>query len=381
MSGKSGIYEELGVRRVINARGHPTVIGGNTPSAAVRAAMEEADEDFVDLGDLIDAVSGRVAGMLGIEAALVTPGCAAALALGAAACMTGNDLEKIERVPDVADMPHEFIIQRQLRVGYDRAITIPGGKLVEVGEPGGTRPEHIEAAIGPKTAGIHYLAGGLYDEPDERKDSVHIADVIDIAHSHDLPVIVDAAGQVYPTDRLSRYVKMGADIVCYGAKYFGGVNSSGLLTGKKELVRAAQSHSFVGFEADGIRAFGRVMKMDRQSVVAVYVALKEWLTMNHEDRISAYYPRLSAIRDALVGVEGVGVVDFPDRGLTEGLRIRIDGARASKTVQQLVDELYSGDPRIMVREHDEPDSLVIRIQTVNEGDEKIIARRLREILG
>ncbi len=174
---------------------------------------------------------------------------------------------------------------------------------------------------------------------------------------------------------------MGADIVCYGAKYFGGVNSSGLLTGKKELVQAARSHSFLGFEADKIRAFGRVMKMDRQSVIAVYVALKEWLTLNHEDRISAYYPRLSKIRDALVGVEGIGLADFPDRGLTEGLRIRIDGARASKTVHEVIDELDSGNPRIMVREDDEADSLVIRIQTVNEGDEKVIARRLQEILG
>ncbi len=51
-----------------------------------------------------------------------------------------------------------------------------------------------------------------------------------------MPIIVDAAGQVYPTDGLSKYVKMGADLVAYGAKYFGAVNSSGILTGRKDRI-------------------------------------------------------------------------------------------------------------------------------------------------
>ena len=380
MSGTSGLYRELGVRPVINALGHPTTLGGNTPSEAVREAMEEATTDYVEMIDLMDAVGERIADMLGVEAAMVTPGCAAALSLGAAACITGADLEKMERIPDVTGMPHEFIIQRQLRVIYDRALTIPGGRLVEVGEEDGTLPEHIEAAIGPDTAGIHYLAGGLYDHPDTRTDSVSLEKVIEIAHSNGLPVIIDAAGQVYPTDRLSRYPQMGADLVCHGAKYFGAINSSGLLTGKKELIDIARDHSFIGFETKHIRSFGRTMKMDRQSVVAVYAALREWLSTDHEERLNRYDVRLAPVRQTLEGIEGLDAVDFPGTGLVEGLRIRIDPQKAGRSAEDVVNELRGGDPKIWVREDDERGSFIIRMTTVEEGDEAVIADRVREIV-
>ena len=217
----ASIFEELGVRPVLNAMGNRTLLGGSTPSAAVRAMMDEAEEDYVHMGDLMDTVGLRIAEMIGAEAALVTSGCSAALAVGAAACMTGNDPEKIDQLPDTTGMPNEFIIQRQLRIKYDRCITIPGGKLVEVGDVEETRPEHIEAAIGPRTAGIHYLA------PGNRPGALPIEEVIRIGQAHNIPVIVDAAGEVYPTDKFGRYVKMGAKLAAYGAKYFGAVNSSG----------------------------------------------------------------------------------------------------------------------------------------------------------
>ena len=97
----SGIFEELGVRPVLNAQGNRTLLGGSTPSASVRALMEEAEEYYVDMGDLMDSVGQRIAGMLGVEAALVTSGCSAALAVGAAACMTGSDPAMIDRIPDI----------------------------------------------------------------------------------------------------------------------------------------------------------------------------------------------------------------------------------------------------------------------------------------
>ncbi|MDA1189107.1 MAG: hypothetical protein O2854_05450, partial [Chloroflexi bacterium] len=160
------LIEELGLTPVINALGHPTTIGGNTPSPSVQAAMQDILTDYVEMGELMEAVGERIAEMLGVEAALVTSGAAAALAVGAAAAMTGNDTAKMEQLPDTTGLPNEFVIQRQLRVIYDKAIEIAGGKLVEVGEEDGTTEEHITSAINSNTAGIHYLAGGLYDNPE-----------------------------------------------------------------------------------------------------------------------------------------------------------------------------------------------------------------------
>ena len=241
---KMSIYEELGVVPVVNAIGNRTLLGGNTPAAAVRAAMDESEEYYAFLDELSERVGEQIAGLLGIEAAMVTSGAAAALVLGAAACMAGDDDEKIEQLPDTGGMPHQFIIQKHLRLKYERCMTIPGGVLVEVGDEDGTRPEHVEDAIGPDTAAIHTLA-----QVAPRPGTLPVEELVRIGRARGIPVIVDAAGSVYPTGLLSRFVKMGCDLVAYGAKYYGSVNTSGLLTGRRNLVKAAFKQSFVGFEA------------------------------------------------------------------------------------------------------------------------------------
>ena len=392
----SSIYDELGVTPVLNARGNQTLLGGNTVSASVRAAMEEAEEYYVDMADLADAVGERIADMLGVEAALVTSGAAAALAVGAAACMTGNNEEKVERIPDTTGMPNEFIIQKLGRQRYDRSMTIPGGRMVEVGDEEETRPEQIEEAIGPSTAAIHHTAS--YDD---HPGVLPLAEVIRIGHARDIPIIVDAAGQVYPTENMSKYVKMGADLVAYGAKYFGAVNSSGILTGRKELVDAARSNSFIGFEANRARSFSRPMKLDRQEIVAVYAALRDWLTMNHEDRFASYDARMDILRAGLRGVDGVEAVDpeqwpyrrsdgafsfegaplFNAQAPYEELMIRVDPAKAGKSASEIVAELDAGNPSIKLRQH-EPDGdyFNIRMSTLKEGAEKLVAERIRDAL-
>jgi L-seryl-tRNA(Ser) seleniumtransferase len=378
------IYAELGVRPVLNAQGNRTLLGGSTPSPAVNAMMAEMGEYYVDLGELMDSVANHISEMLGVERALVTSGCSAALAVGAAACMTGDDPEKIKQIPDTTGLPYEFIIQRQLRVRYDRCMSIPGGKLVEIGNDEGTTVGDLEAAIGPNTAGVHYLA------PGNQPGALPIEEVIRVAHSHNVPVIVDAAGQVYPTDLLSKYVKMGADLVAYGAKYFGAVNSSGILTGRGELVDIARKHSFIGFEDSESGSFGRPMKVDRQEVVGVYAALREWLTTNHEDRFAIYEERIEGLKRDLGDIPHIELSNHshPPGSPAEGLLVHLDHRSLGKTAIDVVNELRDGNPSIWVRSpnarpDDYPEgqnSFVIRMPTLKEGGEKVIAQRLRDIL-
>ena len=375
MSASTHIYDDLGVTPVINAIGNRTLLGGNTPSEVVRAAMDESEDYYVDMRELSDRIGERISDMLGIEAALVTSGASASLALGAAACMTGTDVDKIEQVPDVTGMPHEFIIQKGLRVKYDRCMTIPGGKLVEVGDEDGTRPEHIEEAIGPNTAGIHYLA-----RPVPEPGTLPIEEVLEIAHSHDIPIVMDAAGRVYPTEFLSTYVKMGVDLVAYGAKYFGSVNSSGLLTGRKDLVEAAGMHSFIGFESSPVRSFGRPMKMDRQEVVAVYAALKAWLTMDHEERLAMVDARIDALRADLRDVASLSFVAVPEGQPGHDLWMRVDAEAAGKTADEVVQELRAGNPSIWVRQDGDEHHFSLNFIALKEGGERVIADRLREVL-
>ncbi len=160
------IYDEMGVRPVINATGHATVLGGSRVSDRVKQAMEEANKQFVVMKELLERSGQVIAGILGAEAAYVTSGCAGALTLSAAAVMTGKDLEKIRRLPRTAGMKNEIVIQKRHRYKYDRCLTITGAKLVEVGTQKGTTAEQLERAIGPRTAGRPLLLPlGAYSWP------------------------------------------------------------------------------------------------------------------------------------------------------------------------------------------------------------------------
>ena len=187
------VYEELGVRRVINAQGNRTVLGGSTPAGEVLDAMESANLQYVEMAELMDRSGEYIAGLLGAEGAYVTSGCGAALALSAAACIAGSDPDKVLQLPDVTGLKHEILIQKLQRYTYDRCLSSTGGKLVEVGDDDGCTAGQLESAITAKTAAVAYLV-----RPDESPGALSLEDTVETAHANGLPVIADAAAQNYP---------------------------------------------------------------------------------------------------------------------------------------------------------------------------------------
>jgi L-seryl-tRNA(Ser) seleniumtransferase len=307
---------------VINATGgQRTLLGGSALSPNVRQAMEDANRYYVDMEELLEVSGQVVAGLLGAEAAYITSGCCAALALGTAACMAGRDPVRLGQLPDVTGMRHEVLIQKGQRYKYDRCVTSSGARLVEVGDGSETSPEQIEAAIGERTV-------------------------------------------------------VGADLVGYGAKYFGAPNSTGVLCGRKDLVQAAASHGFIGFEASPYRSFGRPMKLDRQEIVAVVVALREWIAMDHQDRFESYARRVQRLQEALEGMPNVELA--PEGDPVTGLRIVLDERTLGKTVAEIASALQDGDPSIWVRA--QQGAITVSVRTLMDGDELVIANRLRELL-
>ncbi|MBI4532041.1 MAG: aminotransferase class V-fold PLP-dependent enzyme [Candidatus Latescibacteria bacterium] len=364
----SHIYQELGVKPVINAVGNMTLLGGSRLSPAVLETMVEANRHFVDMNELLDHAGQRIADLIGAEAAYVTPGCGAALTLGTAACITGDDPEKMERIPDTTGMRHEILIQRQQRYKYDRCVTVPGGVLVEM-----DGAEGLEAAIGPKTAAILYLA------PGRGEGIIPLHEVIRVGKRHGIPVIVDAASQVYPVEYMRSYPATGADLVCYGAKYFGAPNSTGVLCGRRDLVRAASQQGFIGFEAGAYRTFGRPFKLDRQEIVAVVVALREWVSMDHETRLAGSARRVRSLQQRLGGLPHVTVQPLPE-GMepATGLSLTLDEQALGKTAAEVVQTLREGNPSIWVDIYE--NALLLWMGTVYDGEEEIIATRLKELL-
>ena len=369
--GTSNVYDKLGVKPVINALGgNMTLLGGSILSPKVNQAMQEANRYYVDMKELLDRTGEIIAEILGAEAAYVTPGCAAAITLGTAGCMLVGAPDRVEQLPDATGLKHEVIIQNRQRYKYDRCVTVPGAKLVEVGDESGAKPEQIEADIGPLTAAIHYLA------PGGGNGVVPLEEVIQISKRHDVPIILDAAAHNYPVEILKKYTGMGVDLVCYGAKYFGAPNSTGVLCGRKDLVEAAALQGFIGFETSPHRTLGRPMKLDRHEVIAVVVALKEWVTMDHSLRFESYDNRAKNLQKELEGVSNVEAA--PQGNPASSLRVTLDEAALGKTAADISNALGEGNPRILASAHG--NAITFSSVTIMDDDVQIIADRLKNLL-
>lgn len=369
------IYAKIGARAVINAQGNRTVLGGSATVPEVTEAMAAVNDTYIEMAELLARSGEYIADLLGVEAAYVTSGCSAALAFSAAACMTGRDLDKIARIPDTTGMKSEIVIQKAQRYSYDRSFTVPGAKLVEAGDEDGCSREQLEAIIGDNTAAVAYLV-----RPGDPDSVLTLEQTVEIAHDAGVPVIADAAAQIYPLDYFRRNAQ-AADIACFGAKYMGAPQSSGFLCGKKELVDAASDQGFIAFQENGGASFGRPMKLDKQEVVGVVTAVERWLTINHEDRLLVFEERLESMRQELGGTPGVEAeIEKVPLYFGSHLSVTIDADVVGKTAQDIADELDSGSPRIAVSVVDDR-TLTATSHALNEGEELIVAERIRTAAG
>jgi D-glucosaminate-6-phosphate ammonia-lyase len=374
------VYEELGLIPVINCSGfHLTVLGGSILSPTVQQAMDDANRYFVDMKEMLHKSGKIIADLVSAEAALVTSGCSSAMLLAIAACMAGKDTEKAARLPDATGMKNEILIQSKQRYKYDRTLLNTGAKLIEVGDQNGTTLAEIEAAINEKTVAMHFVVSGNHE------GIVPLEELVHMGKQHNIPVIVDAAGQVYPVDSLRKNQIIGADLVAYSSKYFGGPNSTGFLAGRKDLVEAAVMHNFIGFEYGPPRTIGRAMKVDRQEVVAVVTALREWMSMDHEARFAVNKERAERLMAALADIPNITVSLHGDP--VAGVRIAFDETVIHKTTAEIADRLKAGNPSIwfhwdlnMYLQRQETNSMVFSVETIVDGDEPVIAKRLGEVL-
>ena len=184
------LYDEIGVTRVINASGSMTYLGGSLIAPEVLEKMNEAAGAFVVMEELMDWAGGGGARLTGAEAGMVTSGSAGGILLSCAACITGDDRQKMRQLP-VVEGKNEFVMQKHHRIGFDHAVGVAGGKIVEVGGEDGTELAQIEAALSEQTAAILHVV--LDPQP-----TVPLQDVAKLAHARGIPVIVDAAAELPP---------------------------------------------------------------------------------------------------------------------------------------------------------------------------------------
>ena len=372
------VFSHFGIKPVINCCGVYTDFGGSRLSPTVWAAMAEMNQDYAKLPEMFEATGERIASLMGAEAALVTPGAAAAIMLGTAACMAGMDGAISSALPAVTGPKNEVLIQAGHRYKYDRQVTLPGARLIEVGSENGTRLDQIESALSDTTAMFIYPAH-LEGKP----GTLSIDQVAAICKAREVPLFVDAAYMCYPTDLLPDYIRRGADLVAVSSKYFSGPNAGGFIMGKKTLIDAVTNVYFTRYESGDVLKYGRPLKMDRQIVAAVVLALEEWLETDHEKRLKAHADHASALEKSLQSIPGLALQPMcftlderlvPDPVNCLIVRFEEDGKLSADYLEE---RLAEGDCAVAAIR--EGEALIFALDVVTADEVTYVGRRIKEI--
>ncbi|MBW9115708.1 aminotransferase class V-fold PLP-dependent enzyme [Rhizobium cauense] len=364
------IRTKIGLRPVINVSGTMTSLGASIVVPQAVRAMEAILPQFVEINDLQRKASSVIARLTGGEAGFVTASCSAGISLAVAGAITGDNLLAIEKLPDVTSEKNEVLVQMGHVVSYgapvDQAIRLAGGKVVLVGQATSTHRFHMENAITDKTAAAVYVVSHHVVD----YGLLHLTEFIEIAHAKGVPVIVDAASEY----DLKLFLAQGADIALYSGHKFLGGPTSGIVAGKKELVRSAFLQNM---------GIGRGMKVGKESIYGVMAALEAWETRDHagiRERETGY---LNLWKDELSDRPGVTALIEPDptNNPLDRLRVVISAAEAHITAWDLAAALSRGDQPVIVRDHEvEHHHFYLDPCNLHPGQETIVAARLAEEL-
>ena len=372
-----GIYERLGVRRVIHASGTTTRYGGSLLRPEALEAMREASHTLVNLDELNAAAGAAIARMLGADAAFVTAGASSGLILQAAACIAGDDPSRITRLPDTRGMQNEIVIQRAHRFAYDQAYRVAGGVLVEIGLARRTQPYELEDAITERTAAVAYLISPFTSPP----GILSLAQTIEIAHRRGVPVIVDAASMLPPRENLTKFLRLGADLVSFsGGKGIRGPQSTGILAGRRDLVRA------VTLNASPNQALARAAKTSKEEIAGLVVALELFMAEDEAAEMKRYRDVCTTVVEKLADIPGLRVVleqDPVNRVLPHAV-VYFTEEWSGPSGQAVQVALAKGEPHIYVQQGAHQggyfDEIAVDPINLQPGDELVVAKRLREEL-
>ncbi len=367
----TSLYTSIGVRPVINARGTFTILTGSQSLPQVKEAMNQASRSYVQMDELMNGVSPRLAELTETPWGIVTAGCCAALTSFTAAVIAGTNPERMQRLPELTGLKSEVIIPAYSRNVYDHAIRMLGVKIVEV-----KTPAELEAAFNDRTA-LSYIYAGPGDE-----GPLGTKAVSEMASRHNVPVIVDAAaeGLTFPNVHLQR----GATAVAYsGGKCIRGPQAAGLLLGDKNLLQATWANSAPH------HAYGRSLKVGKEEIMGMLAAVEAWKSRDHEAEYRSWHSQLEFISSQVRAIPGVTTRVEEPEGLsnrTPSLHIEWDASQLGITGQEVSKMLMDSEPRIAlggasgVRPDKMKSSVTVTPWMMMPGDDKVVATRICSVL-
>jgi L-seryl-tRNA(Ser) seleniumtransferase len=287
--------------------------------------------------------------------------------------MAGTDPAKIAQLPVTDGMKNEAIMHRAHRNGYDQGVRAAGAKIIDIGYGGSALPYQLQAAINERTALVVYLMS-----PWASHGALSLPQTCEIAHAAGIPVLVDAAAMLPPANNLRRFISEGADLVTFsGGKGLMGPQSSGILAGRADLIRAAR------LNGNPSHSVGRAAKAAKEDIVGLIVALENYMQRDHDADTAMWRAQAEWMLERLDDFPGVSTGYLHDG--REHPVPRVELVFRSETginAHALVLALEEHDPRVFLFEPTgpsaRPNSIVINTQTMQPGEERIVVEALRE---
>jgi len=360
------------LREVINVAGTMTALGSCSVAPEVIEAMVEVLPKFVDMVDLQREACRVIQRVIGAEAGCVTSCAAAGIAVGVAACMTGPDMAKVEQLPDTTGLKNEVIIQQGHAVWFGATITqmvrLTGAKVIEIGDVNRAGVYQLEGAIRENTAAALYVVS----HHTVRYGLIALEEFCRVAHTHGIPVIVDAASE----SNMRSFIERGADLVCFSGHKFLSGPTSGIIAGRRDLIEACLYHQYYGI--------GRAMKVGKEGIVGVMAALERWERLDHKAVQTEQKRIVDKFVSGLKNVPGLTVTVEPDPtgNPIQRVKVQVDSRVIGLTAFQISAELATGDPPIIVRDHQviDEDFFLLDPCNVNFEQAEIVVRAIKRII-
>ncbi|MEO1019132.1 MAG: hypothetical protein AAFY56_15775, partial [Pseudomonadota bacterium] len=368
MTGRD-IREHFGVRPMINLTGTLTVNGGISARPEAIEAAAAMLRHGVDMAEFQARASQIIAAATGAEAGFVSACSAAGICMGIAGAMTGDDMAKIEQLPNTQGMKSEVVIQLGHVVNYGHSIgqdiRQTGAKTVAFGDVNAAKLHQLEAAITPQTAAALYVVSHHCVDYGQ----IPFGTFRDVCAKHGVPVIVDLAAEY----DLKSYLTAGADLTIHSSHKFLGGPTAGIVAGKKTLVRTAFLQNY---------GIARPMKAGKESIAGALAALQSWQVMDHQAERARQREALGYWQRQLNDLPGTEATIDPDPtgNPFDRLKLAIDSNTAGLSALELVYQLETGDPPIMVRAHQlEHGYFIMDPRSLGQGEQEIVTQRLRDI--
>ena len=366
------VYNELGVKGIINAAGTYTALGGSRMSEETITAMGEAARDFVPIRELQARAHDALAKLTRNEAAYICNGAATGIYLAVAAGaekLIGKRFAYIGK-DEIAKL--NVVLYKAHRNPYDLVVAHIGMQYRELSFPNIILPpteEDLKNAIDANTAAVYYTTTSW-----AAPGALPLENVITIAKEKNVPVIVDAAANLPPVDNLWNYTAMGADAVLFsGGKDLAGPQASGLMVGSKVFIDIVTS---IGFPNYGI---GRMMKVGREEIAGLYSAVKQYVSKDHNARLKWCEEQVQMLITALAGSKNLQAKRcFPNEAGQPIPRAFVAVSAGGITCEDVQQHLLSHDPPIHAY-NEGLNGVFINPMSLKDGEMEIIIECLKTI--